>query len=590
MKRFISLKIWALLFVLIFGVAIISLTFLNAEKIESENRLKREISECGKSNSIQFDSERQTSTSSNFYWVKVYGCGKNGEPGNWESNSPYFNFPQSRDGGYILAVSIHPADSSEDYSDLWVMKLDSEGGIDWHRCYGGDLMELRPCIQTTIDGGYIVGSTVCSSFDDQFDFWIFKLNGKGDIEWQKMYEGSKDEIITSIHQTRNGGYIISGTTDSFGRGGALVMKLDSKGDIEWQHVYEGGIGRGQVLPTSDGGYLLIDAISVDGNWDAWVLKLDANGYSEWQRTYGGLEPDYGASAIQETSGGYLAICLANSFCATSSIWILKLTEKGDIEWQRTYDGPSSEWTNSILQTNDGGYLFLGGTVSFGAGMGDVLLLKLNPNGSLEWQRTYGEGQGELAVSVHQDVDGSYIIGGWSNSRSNRLLMMKMPQDGDIDAFCGIAGIPNMTCTKTNATSQEINIAPIKANIVMRPTNYQTQELDVCEEVICWNLNQAPVNISLRREVNRSLFRKEAFNIISWDPNPANDRFDITEYRIYRSETEPEVYELLAAVPGSSYEYVDGYLDLLGRFNYVVTSVDSEGRESPKSAAVVGGPF
>lgn len=588
MKRFNNLKVFGLFIVLICVVAFISLNFLKAEKAKPEESWKKEISKCGKCNTSRPSSAEALSPSNTHYWAKTYGCGKNGNLEDWEPHPQSISMEQTRDGGYILADGIYPADNTEEYLDIWVVKLSSDGAIDWHRCYGGDLLEGWPAIKTTDDGGYIVMNSVYSPGYDQGDFWIFKLDSIGNIEWQKIYGGPEDDAVTSIHPTQDGGYIVTGDTESFGSGGIFVLKLGLKGDIEWQHVYEGGIFP-NILPTSDGGFLITNSINLNEDWDVWVLKLGANGYSEWQRTYGGPESDVGRFAIEETSGGYIVNCHTDSFCATQAIWILKLTKEGDIKWQRTYDGYSTDWASSFQQTGDGGYIFGGGTVSFGAGLADILLLKLNPTGSVEWQRTYGENNGELLYSVHQDDDGSYVLGGWSESRSYRLLMMKIPQNGDIEAFCGITDFSNMTCSKTDITPQEINITPIQSNIVSRVTNVQTEELNACEEVICWNLNQAPENISLRREVNRSLFTKEVFHTISWTPNPSNDQFDITEYRIYRSKLYHVTYEQLAVVPGNSYEYVDGYLDMDAGFNYVVTSVDSEGHESPKSHYVTGGP-
>ena len=277
-------------------------------------------------------------------------------------------------------------------------------------------------------------------------------------------------------------------------------------------------------------------------------------------------------------------CFTDSFCGTWAIWILKLTRKGEIEWQKTYDGPSSDWTNSIRQTNDGGYIFGGGTVSFGAGLPDILVLKLNPYGSVEWQRTYGQPYNDLLCSIHQTDDSGYVLGGWSRSYDDRIFMMKIPSDGNIDVYCGgLTDIPNMVTSNTSVTPVKINITPINSSIVPQNTNIQPEDINAFEELICWNLNQAPVDVSLRKEVNRSVTTREIFHIISWSPNPANDRFNIVEYRIYRADVESEKYELLGVVSGDTFEYVDGYLELGATFYYKVTSVDSEGHESPKSS-------
>jgi len=589
-----NFKVFGFVIILIGAITFTSINFLEAKKARSGESWKERISGCGECNSSQVLFENALSPSNTHYWVKTYGCSKDAE--RWDPHHVYFSIQQTKDGGYILADAIHPPGHLE-YADIWVLKLDSNGVIDWHRCYGEDLIEEScPTIKTTDDGGYIVLSLVYpSSIYGPSDAWIFKLDSTGDIEWQKIYGGTKVEKCVSIQQTRDGGYIVTGYTGSFGPHGLLVLKLDSTGDIEWQHVYYEGkeeVNSCDIQPTNDGGYIVLSGNTLNGNLDVWVLKLDANGFSEWQRTYGGPEIDYGRFAIQETrDGGYIVNCRTESFYPTRAIWILKLTREGKIEWQRAYDGHSTDWGEYIRQTNDGGYLFGGGTVSFGAGRADILILKLDPYGFIEWQRTYGESEGDVSWGAIQQIDdGGFIIGGWSESfGNNKLFLLKLPPDGDISDFCGITDIPHMTSIETFVNPVEVNVLPVQSSIVPRSTHIQPEEINAYEELICWNLNQAPVNVSLKRDVNRSVFTKEAFYIISWSPNPANNQFDIMEYRIYRAEATSERYELLGVVSGDIFEYVDGYLDLDATFYYTVTSVDSEGHESPKSSSVTGEP-
>jgi hypothetical protein len=584
MIKFNNFKVFGLVIILIAVIAFASINFLEAKKARPEESWKEKILGCCEGSSSRASSENALSPSNLRYWVKTYGCGKNGDTENWRSHYSYYSIQQTGDGGYIIADGIHPEGESFEYSDVWVLKLDAEGEIDWNRCYGGDLIERFPYIETTADGGYIVSSSVCSPSYDQYDIWIFKLNSKGDIQWQKMYGGSQSEEYVSIHQTRDGGYVVLGYTESFGLGGILILKLDSAGEIEWQRVYEGGLDFG-IQQTSEGGYIVLSTISISGNEDVWVLKLDANGYSEWQRTYGGSGRDNGTLAIQETNdGGYIMNCFTDSFCETWAIWTLKLTQKGEIEWQRTYDGPSSDWPGPIQQTNDGEYIMGAGTISFGAGLPDFLVLKLNPYGSIEWQRTYGAPYNDLLFSIHQTDDDGYILGGWSRSYDDRIFMVRIPSDGDIEGYCGeITDISDMATAITSVTPVKIDVAPINSNIVPQSTSIQPEDINAFEELVCWNLNQAPVDVSLRKEVNRSVTTREIFHIISWSPNAANDRFDIVEYRIYRADVESVRYELLGVVSGDTFEYVDGYLELGATFYYKVTSVDSEGHESPKSS-------
>jgi len=134
--------------------------------------------------------------------------------------------------------------------------------------------------------------------------------------------------------------------------------------------------------------------------------------AQWARTYGGGGNDEAWSIQQTSDGGYIVAGLTESFGAGSSdIWILKLSSTGTIEWQRTYGGSSYDTAHSIQQTSDGGYIVAGDTQTFGAGSADYWIIKLFPNGDIEWQRTYGGGSYDTAHSIQQTIDGGYIVAG-----------------------------------------------------------------------------------------------------------------------------------------------------------------------------------
>jgi predicted secreted protein len=199
-----------------------------------------------------------------------------------------------------------------------------------------------------------------------------KLSSNGEIEWQKTYGGSWDDV-RSFQQTIDGGYIVAGWTGSFGAGGddIWILKLSSTGDIEWQKTYGGSeYDRAlSVQQTSDGGYIIAgktDSFGAEGG-DTWVLKLSSAGEIEWQKTFGGSSDDY-ASSIQETSdGGYIIAGKTDSFGAGGDdTWVLKLSSAGEIEWQKTYGGSSDDYASSIQETSDGGYMekVVGGFILF----------------------------------------------------------------------------------------------------------------------------------------------------------------------------------------------------------------------------------
>jgi len=166
------------------------------------------------------------------------------------------------------------------------------------------------------------------------------------------------------------------------------------------------------------------------------LKLNSKGDLEWQKTFGGKDFDVAKSIQQTKDGRYIVAGWTWSFGSGSQdAYILKLNEKGEVEWQKTFGGKKSDGASSLQQTTDGGYIVAGWTESFGSGGHDVYILKLNSEGQLEWQKTFG-GKGEdEANSVQQTTDGGYIVAGWTKSFDSEykdIYILKLNSKGEIE--------------------------------------------------------------------------------------------------------------------------------------------------------------
>ena len=205
----------------------------------------------------------------NILWQKKYST---------SSIEPYpeFTFPFKRttDGGYIV--------SAYDGVDVLLLKLDNSGNISWSKTYGGESGDIAFSIEETSDGGFILAGTSYSFGAGEDDLWVFKLDSSGEVTWQKTYGGESWELATSIKQTPDGGYIVVGSSSSFGGSDNLwVLKLDSSGDVTWQKIYlERRSGNHPTVGlTPDGGYIISSASSnpPTNAWKIWVLKLDNNG-------------------------------------------------------------------------------------------------------------------------------------------------------------------------------------------------------------------------------------------------------------------------------------------------------------------------
>ena len=244
----------------------------------------------------------------------------------------------------------------------------------WAKTYGGSGDESGVLIQQTSDGGYIVAGYTNSFGAGASDFWVLKLNTDGSVAWQKTYGGSM-RVCSSIQQTSDGGYIVAGYTDSFGAG--VSRYLGTEAQRRWQCGMAKNLWRRScvTVPIPFSRPQMADILWQEytysfgaGADDIWVLKLNADGTVAWQKTYGGSSGDYAHSIQQTSDGGYIVAGIYRFFRGRErDIWVLKLNADGSVAWQKTYGGSGDDIANSIQQTSDGGYIVAGHTTSFGAG-------------------------------------------------------------------------------------------------------------------------------------------------------------------------------------------------------------------------------
>jgi len=305
---------------------------------------------------------------------------------------------QTTDGGYILAgwTTSNDGDVSGNNGgeDAWVVKLDTVGNIQWQKCLGGSSADEAYSIQQTTDSGYIVAGLTHSNDGDVTgnnggnDVWVVKLDVVGNIQWQKCLGGIADERAYCIQQTTDSGYILTGWTSSnsgdvtgnHGGGDVWVVKLDVVGNIQWQKCLGGSSEEiaYSIQQTTDGGYILAGrSLSIDGDvfgnhggYDAWVVKLDTVGNIQWQKCLGGSHFEQAYSIQQTMDGGYIVGSWTQSNNGDVfgnnggyDMWLVKLDTIGNIQWQKCLGGGNMDYLGSVQQTNDGGYIVAGRTHS-----------------------------------------------------------------------------------------------------------------------------------------------------------------------------------------------------------------------------------
>lgn len=379
-----------------------------------------------------------------------------------------YSIKQTPDGGYIVGgasgsdISGDKTDASNGFFDIWIVKTDADGNIEWQNSIGGNALDDLHSIELTPDGGFIAcGESTSDISGDKSensrgldDYWIVKLDASGNVEWDKTIGGSDSESFPQI-RVSNDSYLISGdswsnisgdkTENAIGEDDYWLLKLDLSGNIIWQKTIGGSSydSFSTMALTHDGGCILggYSDSNISGNktenskggFDFWIVKLDSSGDIVWDKTIGGSGTDVLNSIVQTLDNGFLLSGRSSSDISgdktensegESDFWIVKLASNGTIEWQNTIGGNDIDQAYSANQTSDGGYIIGGfsrSTISGdktenGQGNFDCWLVKINNVGIIEWQNTIGGSEIDGITSVMQSSDGSYILGG--NSQSN----------------------------------------------------------------------------------------------------------------------------------------------------------------------------
>ena len=332
-------------------------------------------------------------------WNKTFG-GAGGEFGD--------SVQQTSDNGYVITGQTDSYGAGG--SDFWLVKTDASGNETWNKTFGGAGNDYGRSVQQTSDGGYVMTGETTSY--GAGGLWLVKTDASGNETWNKTFGGTGGEGGMSVQQTSDGGYVMTGYTYSYGAGSDdfWLVKADAAGNETWNKTFGGGgsdHGR-SVQQTFDGGYVITgrtDSYGA-GSDDFWLVKTDAAGNETWNKTFGDAGGEFGASVQQTSDGGYVI---------TGGEWggmgLVKTDASGNETWNKTFGSAGNDWGMSVQQTFDGGYVITGA----GAGSGDLWLVKTDASGNETWNKTFGDAAYEQGMSVQQTSEGGYVMTGYTYS-------------------------------------------------------------------------------------------------------------------------------------------------------------------------------
>ena len=271
--------------------------------------------------------------------------------------------------------------------DAYLIKTDANGNALWTKTYGGTAEDYGNSVQQANDSGFVIVGTTTSFGAGYYDVSLFKTDVNGTVLWAKTFGGTVYEDANSIEKTNDGGYIIAGSTTSFGAGGydVYVIKTDASGNNQWTKTFGGSSDDGafKISQTSDSGYV-ISGYTYSfgaGQSDIYLLRLTATGDTLWTKTYGGTDTDLGDYVQQTSDSGFIIAGQSFSFGVASDAYLIKTDANGNIFWTKTYGGTAYDFGSTVQITSDGGYSVIASAQSFGAGGSDIYLIKTDGSGN-----------------------------------------------------------------------------------------------------------------------------------------------------------------------------------------------------------------
>lgn len=387
--------------------------------------------------------------------------------------------------------------------------------IQWQQTLGGTAVDQGYDIVSFEDGSVAVGLAFSSNGQvvgnhGAGDAWVVRLNNNGDIVWQNCYGGSDYDNASAVSRTHSGGFVCAGVsrsvdgdvTNPHGDYDMWVFGIDSVGELLWQRTLGGSQNDWAfgVAATSDSGAVVVgrtfsadgDVVGFHGDQDAWVVKLNQFGEVLWQRALGGSTFDTGQDIIEISNGNLLVVGASDSSdgdvtsgqAGGGDAWVVLLSPDGELLWETTLGGSSSDGFRSITKSDDSGFVLAGTTQS---NDGDVTgyfankdgwVVKIDDSGSIIWQRAVGGNDVDELLDIQSDWDDGYIVVGQTKSNDGDLManlggfdgwILELSDDGQLDWSMNYGGASSeniygigltsigeyIACGLTNSTDGEL---------------------------------------------------------------------------------------------------------------------------------------
>jgi hypothetical protein len=342
------------------------------------------------------------------------------------------------DDGYLIAGKTKSFTSHRDY-DAYLIRIDKNGKKIWSKVYGGRDDDEANAVTAYGKDFAFVGSTE-SYGNDNLSYYFVKIDANGESYWQKSYfRGERDYYFGNDIVADGKDLVIAGSERHLSFLSAkinpLLFKIDEEGDLSW-HTYVIGKDedRAKAILSTDDGYVMAGTTESygHGDFDAYIVKLDKSGKKVWFNAFGGKD-DEAAEDIIATKNGFLLVGSTDSFGLNyKNIYVIKTDKDGKKIWERTYGGRYDDEGYAVTKAPDGGYVIAGRTETRRNGS-DLYLLKIDENGKRKWERTYGGDEDDTAYDIVSTDDGYLIVGTKQTdlTRHNDVWVLKVDLKGKL---------------------------------------------------------------------------------------------------------------------------------------------------------------
>ncbi|MCX6271060.1 MAG: T9SS type A sorting domain-containing protein [Bacteroidetes bacterium] len=415
---------------------------------------------------------------------------------------------------------------------IYLLHTDVNGSTVWSKQYGS--LSYGFSVRKTFDGGCIIAGQTYNTGVGAYIYYVVRTNNNGDTVWTKTYHNGSWPSAASgyprdVWQTADSGFIFTGCVDathSFG-----LIRTDANGNVLWTKSYGGTIGEHSysIQQTTDGGFIISGFTNSfgAGDYDVFLVKTDGSGNIVWSKTYGTTGIEEGYSVQQTSDNGYIITGKTQADLFTpADVFLMKITSAGNILWTKTYGGINGEVGYSVQQTADGGYVLAGTTNSFGAGNMDVYLIRTDPDGDTLWTKAYGGINDDIGYSVKQTTNGGFIITGETSSfGAGGIDVYLICTDSEGYSGCNESGtntiVDNPAFTQgSGGTILSSATSLYHTSVVV--SNPGTIETTLCTTVGIPQLSNISKNISIF-------------------PNPSSAFINLNINNIYNEEVELNIY-------------------------------------------------